>query len=617
MSASASSTGIIFNITTPQSVARFINSLGVATHMASGNSQWSNSTLILQQLNYLGISAVRDGAPFDYALPTFVTLAREGVRFVLAEANVYSFDQNGQVNAAIDVWRARQLETTVPGSVIAFEGTNEYSTNSFNLDGFNSFGNLDWGLRDAAQLREAVRADVLFANVPIIAPSAVQLDSLPDFSPFVDAANAHIYGGVAENLQDRIINSIRYAQASAPGEPVYITEIGISSSGYGTSNWGVTDEDTQAVINVNALLSSFSAGAEMTFLYELMDEPYASNTQEQHFGLFHVDGSPKPVATAIHNLTTILHDDGKGTAPLTGLEYVLSGLPGTASSMLLQHSNGIVDLIIWNGRAVLHDDVSEVAPASAAVTLTLGTSAASLQVFNPIISSTALVSYSNIGTVTVQMSADPIVIQIRPFDSGNGVSLVQAPVTDNVVWLSKSVAQITGSGEAGNTISIMEGGLVLGTTLIDASGHWSVRLPSSPAARHELSLVAVTPTGIAVPAAGVTLYGKAKQELIGGSGDDILIGASGSRMIGGAGDDHFVFNAGSGKGVIADFQHGFGDTIGDEIHISRTLAVDYDWLMAHARQSGSNVVISFNRTEILTLENVNLFSLHPDNFLFF
>jgi hypothetical protein len=135
--------------------------------------------------------------------------------------------------------------------------------------------------------------------------------------------------------------------------------------------------------------------------------------------------------------------------------------------------------------------------------------------------------------------------------------------------------------------------------------------------KHELTLVAVTTEGISVPAAGVTLYGKAKQNLIGGAGDDVLIGASGNRMTGGAGDDHFVINAGSGKGVIADFDVGTSGTAGDQIHISRGLAADYDWVMANARQSGSSVVISFNRTEVLTLENVSLFSLRPDDFLFF
>lgn len=51
-----------------------------------------------------------------------------------------------------------------------------------------------------------------------------------------------------------------------------------------------------------------------TYLYELFDrDSSASNTNpEANFGLFNSDGTPKLAATAIHNLTTILADDGKG-----------------------------------------------------------------------------------------------------------------------------------------------------------------------------------------------------------------------------------------------------------------------------------------------------------------
>ena len=104
-----------------QSATGFLRSLGVVTHIDSGSAQWTNAPSLLNQLSYLGISTVRDGAPFDYALPTFITMAQAGIKFSSLEANVYSFDQTGQVNAALDVWRAHQLEAAVPGSVIAFE----------------------------------------------------------------------------------------------------------------------------------------------------------------------------------------------------------------------------------------------------------------------------------------------------------------------------------------------------------------------------------------------------------------------------------------------------------------------------------------------------------------
>lgn len=594
-----------------RSASDFLGSLGVVTHIDSGSAQWTNAPMLLNQLSYLGIFNLRDGAPFDFALPTFTTLAQAGIRFSILEANVYSFDQTGQVNAARDVARAHALEVAVPGSVIAFEGTNEYTTNQYWLNGAGSSGDLSWGLGDAAALELAVRADPLFVNTPIIAPSAIQLDSLPDFSTYVNGSNAHIYGNIAENLGDRIVNSVAFARASAPNEPVYITETGISTSGYGTSSWGVTDEDTQAVINVNALLTGFASGAKMTFLYELMDEPNASNIQEQHFGLFHADGSPKPAATAIGNLTHLLADGGANASP-SSLDYELSWMPWSASSMLLQEGDGTFDLVIWNGRAVLHDGTQEVPPPTSPLLLTLGQSASSIRVFDPIAGTTPLASFTNVSTLNLDLSANPLIVEIKI--AAPPAPPPAAPRATNVSWVSNNVASVIGFADAGDVVSVHEGGTLLGTATASADGGWSLRLPASSAATHALTLTATDANG-ATTADGLLLYGKTKQTLTGGSGNDVLIGASGDRLIGGTGDDRFVINTGPGKQTVADFQAGVSG--GDLLAIDHSLASDFADLMSHAKQSGSNVLLSFTKADVITLENVSLGALHAGDFLFF
>lgn len=63
-----------------------------------------------------------------------------------------------------------------------------------------------------------------------------------------------------------------------------------------------------------------------------MDEgPDPSGTNlENHLGLFRWDGTAKLAATALHNLTSVLHAPPPATAalPLAGL--TVSGLPETA-----------------------------------------------------------------------------------------------------------------------------------------------------------------------------------------------------------------------------------------------------------------------------------------------
>ena len=92
----------------------------------------------------------------------------------------------------------------------------------------------------------------------------------------------------------------------------------------------MADPYTQGIIDTNALLDGYKAGAAITFLYELMDEPEESTAQEQNFGLFNADGTPKPAAIAIANLTHILADNGKGTIPVGSLRYSIVGLPTSA-----------------------------------------------------------------------------------------------------------------------------------------------------------------------------------------------------------------------------------------------------------------------------------------------
>jgi hypothetical protein len=600
---------------TARSTSEFIKSLGVVTHIDSGNSQWTNAPALLDHLKYLGISTVRDGAPFDYALPTFITLAQAGIRFNILEANVYSFDQSGQVNATLDVQRAHALEAAVPGSVISFEGTNEYTTNHYALNGSGSFGNLAWGLADASALQAAVRADPLFANTTIIAPSAVQLDSLPDFSPYVNASNVHIYGGVGEQLQDLIINSVRFAQASAPGKPVYITETGVSSSGYGSSTCGVTDEDTQAIINVNALLDGFHAGAAMTFLYELLDEPYPwLDVREQHFGLFRADGTPKPVADAIHNLTTILSDQAGPIASAGSLAYDVAGLPWSASTMLLQEAEGVYNLVIWNGRASLHDGTKEIDPPASTITVNLSRPASAITLFDPIIGAAAQTSLTSAGSLSFQLSANPIIVEIRVPDAAP----VQpaTPVATNVLWNSGTSATVFGRAGAQDVVSIWEGSTLLGSVVADLTGVWSFRTPNSKDATHSIKFAAKDANGVQTPSDGLTLYGKAKQSLVGGTGDDLLISASGTKLTGGAGSDKFVFNAGSGKGIVTDFFGGDAKAQGDQILIDRQSASSFEQVISQARQTQTAVVITMDRAEIV-LEGAKLASLDAGDFFFF
>ncbi|WP_234685881.1 Ig-like domain-containing protein [Bradyrhizobium monzae] len=694
------------------STASFISSIGVDAHFATYDSAY-----ILSELSYLGISNVRDGVPTADALPTYIAAAQAGVHFVLLESNAFYADQASQVNAVADVLRADALEKAVPGSIIALEGSNEYTVNTYYLNGVSSTGNLNWGLMDDAALQAAVRADPLMVGVSVIAASEASTTAIPSFGTFADASNVHAYAGIGQQLQDSINMWVAVAQASNPGKPVYITETGISSSGFDTSTWGggVADAYTQGIIDTNALLDGYKAGAAITFLYELMDEPGASSVQEQHFGLFNADGTPKPAAVDIGNLTHILQDNGSAfTSPGT-LAYNITGLPSTASSMLLEKSSGAFDLVLWNGEATLYNGTSVVTPATSEVTITFATPASQIEIYDPILGTTAIEIVTGASSVTVGLSVDPIIIQIEPAAAQAALTAPTPPaaplsLTDSSVVNgyvnaahNTSLQTVTGTAEAGTTVMVYDNSVALGSTAADSHGTWSLVLgaltdgshaitavdsnspvqTSAPSAAlnftvdtvapiplvtdvlqsgsspatisgvsatassvsiydngqligttsssagswsltaklssgiHSLTQTAIDAAGNIASSPGVTLYSnQANQTLTGGAGADVLIGRSGDKLTGGAGSDTFVFNAGFGKETIIDFAPSTATAQSDLIAFSNSVVPDFTHLLADARQVGSDVVITVDKADVLTLSHVALSSLHAADFHF-
>ena len=418
----------VFSSVQSTSADSFVNSIGVTTHIDSGSPIWTNTQRIAAELATRGVKHVRDGTPYDWVLPEYIALARAGIKFDLSQVNPIAAPFT-KVGSTEDVQRAVTLVNAVPGSVESMEGANEYNISSYDLNGSNSNGNLAWGVADDASLQAAVAAAPALAGVTVVAASTALVSSAPNVSAYVDASNWHVYGGVGEQLGAAMAAGIAAAQASAPGKPVYITEAGISSSGYGSATWGVTDEATQGIIDTNALLDGFKGGAVRTFIYELQDDT-ASSPQENQFGLFRIDGAAKPAATDIGNLIRLLSSPASAAPmPLGSLAYNISGLPGTASSMLLQKSDGTFAIVVWDGGATLYSGGASVTPPTSNITVTLATGAQQVSVYDPVSGLAALQSSANASSVSFGLSKDPVVITIQPASAAALPPTVPAPTT--------------------------------------------------------------------------------------------------------------------------------------------------------------------------------------------
>jgi Ca2+-binding RTX toxin-like protein len=111
----------------------------------------------------------------------------------------------------------------------------------------------------------------------------------------------------------------------------------------------------------------------------------------------------------------------------------------------------------------------------------------------------------------------------------------------------------------------------------------------------------------------VLIGGDGNDTLRGGAGEDVLLGGPGDILDGGDGDDIVI----GGSGVNAQVQ-GFNAGAGsdDRIDLRKLGAnIDFDWVMAHMRQAGGDVVLDL-KVEELTLTDVKLDALHVDDFIF-
>ena len=411
----------------------FTQSIGVNSHISWGGG-YANPAIVQQSITYLGATHVRDGIPYTgWTLPTYQAIAKTGVKFdILASGPT--------IDVARDVAQATALNQAVPGSVATMEGANEFNTQSSVFNGANSSGNPAWAQQYGPALYSAVKASPGLNGVTVIAASMAnagpaQIQQEGNLAGFIDSSNWHAYYGNGSQPAAGLQAAVANANSTAPGKPVTITETGYYTA-VNAMDWGgggVTPA-VQAVLETNILLDSFRDGVSTTYLYELMDNVAnpASTDLESNFGLFLADGTPKPAATAIHNLTSILADTGSNAASFTMASFngSVTGLPSTGASTVLEKSNGTYDVVVWNEPKVWDQaSKSAVTPATLPVVVDLGATYQTVKLFDPLKSSAPLQTLSNVRTVNLSLIADPVIIEVSPGLATTVVPPVTPPVT--------------------------------------------------------------------------------------------------------------------------------------------------------------------------------------------
>jgi hypothetical protein len=146
-------------------------------------------------------------------------------------------------------------------------------------------------------------------------------------------------------------------------------------------------------------LAQYKRGYTRTFIYQLKDnEGGFANT----FGVS--NDNPKLGATYIHNLTSILNDNAAVSSTPGALNYTIANEPGTVHDLLMQKSTGAFELAVWDERPT--------GEATDNVTVNLGGSHRTVNVYDVTTGTTAVQTLSNVSSVPLTLTDHPMIIEV-------------------------------------------------------------------------------------------------------------------------------------------------------------------------------------------------------------
>lgn len=612
----------------------FIDVIGVNIRFSPQENGVANQLDKLQEaLEYLGIHTIRspmlNSDNFDDQIDegtivvpgpgndaddmdtteTYEHFADLGYKFL------FHYRQTNATTALLNdaISRTAAIANDHPGSVLAIEGPNE--PDNFGFTYTRNVNGVVTTYTNPIDVGNFVTLDLIAAanGQPSLA-SAVTLNSsyaLANQTPIADFFNGHPYPSTAGNQPyNRLltaVNAVRSELGAAPDAdvPVYFTETGYSTAvttgnaGTGYQFEGVS-EAVQAKQTLNLLMDAALLGVDGVVLYQLFNgvgEPVRDPTNfGQNYGLFRspldadpsVMSSAKPVAHAIHNLTTILSENPV-TNMLAGFGYAISGtgVDGktfASSSLLLDTATGAKDIVIWSEPDIWNEATdTEILAGSSVATISFGTQIVRARIFDPLLDSVVQSEVSYASTVNVNVSDHPLIVQII----ATGIDVVG---TSAVNVLNGGTGEDRLSGLAGNDTldgkagaDLMIGGIGNDTYVVDNLGDLVVENLGEGTDTVKTTfdyilgdnIEKLTFTGTAGAhgtgnALANTLLGNTgdnvlvglagKDVLTGGAGNDTLIGGEGlDTLTGGVGNDRFVLDSltvSANRDTIKDFATG-------------------------------------------------------------
>lgn len=385
---------------TPMPAKLFTSSIGMNTHL--GWAGYTPLSLAETELAYVGVKRVRDEAVTVAILNLYLQLYNDtGIK--LTES----------VNPSAGDSYASQLAFIQSNRKIFnyIEGPNE-------PDGaFPITWNGLTGAQGASQFAKQLFTDISpMCTPPLVTASVGTNTNFTTYGPQVgcQAENIHAYTqySLSPSPFQLISNAISYYSPNCPGGPFIITETGNWTTPCATGQ----PQTVQAKYILDAPFDAIMLGAKEVDIYELNDQitDPTCTTQEYHFGLFNYDGTHKTSADTFHNMMTLLTDTASITP--TTLTYSFgSTFPQYGQSLLLQKSDGNWWLAVWNDAQIWDNSgFTPITVNPVSVTLTLGITASSIVVYDPLIGTTAQATTLNASSASISVPDHVILVNVIP-----------------------------------------------------------------------------------------------------------------------------------------------------------------------------------------------------------
>ena len=380
-------------------VIEFVKSVGVGVgfyytaDVAPGNA-YNSDQRIIDALNYSLISRVRFSLAGTYMQPRITTVYNavhvKYDPFLCTGWGATLDDQVAWITANRDEIETVENANEVDNWPVTYHGQTGYAA--------------------AIAQQQQFFADMQPLGIPVISTSLgnpANAGNLGDLAPYATYAVSHDYPPNGQQPGAWIPGWTTRSDAWTPNAFTIQTEAGYSTP---PSAIGVSFA-AQAKLTLNLLLDSYKDNIYRTYIFELFDEYDGSTTRDYASGIFYFDGTPKPSATAIHNMLNWLGTTGADTITPSNvanqsLAYSVSNL-NYGQSLLMQRGDGTFVLAVWAEPNIANNEADIEAPTQTAqIDLDASTNAT---IYDPITDTTTQQTGSRL---QVAITDHPVFIQL-------------------------------------------------------------------------------------------------------------------------------------------------------------------------------------------------------------